>query len=871
MRKITIMMPKQSLVPTQCIQLMPEILKTICESLSTPKFEERKTFAKKPKKGVSWTPNQSEPPSRASSTTGSPQSYRRFKYAPIPSQASSVASSAPPSTTTSAASSAYPSRATSMTDLDTLDELLERDKELEPELEIVRWLDLAIPRPYDSDEASIDTVLSEKGVPVTRATPPAINFTEAVRVDDSVITPLPIRLDAGASPSAEQVVIVDETIRGEEEKHVKDDDSSHSGNQAGEEICEAAGATGEVAQGDSDGQRNGEEGDCEEEEEEREGEDPWSLAPDFTGSDQPKWSELSSSGKTKRVLVDWFGRAFGVLFCIYFFIVALSLMGDAFTLIGGSAAGAALSDSTLLENAVVGLMIGMLVTVLLQSSSATTSIIVSMVASDIIDVPEAIPMVMGANLGTSVTNTIVAGGQAGDRDTFRRAFAGATVHDCFNWLAVLVLLPIESLTGYLYHLTTAMVEASNLQQIAGIDRIKISDPITDLIIQLDLDVLERVALGELKPGEESLVDRWCVTEEYYYNETTYDANGTLFNYTEVHNYTEYIERCKFLFAYCDLADEIIGTILLLLSLVLLMSCLIGIVKILSSILKSSAANTTKKFLNTNFPGYLSWLTGYVAMLIGAIFTMLLQSSSVFTSLLTPLVGLGIITVERMYPLTLGANIGTTFTSLIAAFASSDSVNFVEGVQISFCHLFFNLTGILLYYPIPITRKPAINGAKFLGKTTAEYRWFSLAYVLTVFLIVPFIVLLLAMAGWQYLAVATIITGTILIFIITLNILQNKCPRCLPRKLRTWDFLPEFMHTLKPYDRLISKCMIGCRSCRGSCRRKCTCFGKCGGVNINDEQAVLEEMHTVDSYVSFQTEISDQEGASDHVITDTEEV
>ncbi|XP_070535234.1 sodium-dependent phosphate transport protein 2B-like [Ptychodera flava] len=272
--------------------------------------------------------------------------------------------------------------------------------------------------------------------------------------------------------------------------------------------------------------------------------DPWSLAPDFTGDDKPKWSELSTRGKVRRVCIEWIGKALGICACIYFFIVALSLMGDAFTLIGGSAAGAALSDSSLLKIPIAGLMIGMLVTVLLQSSSATTSIIVSMVASDIINVPEAIPMVMGANLGTSVTNTIVAGGQAGDRETFRRSFAGATVHDCFNWLAVLVLLPIESISGYLYHLTTAIVKGSNLQQIGGADRVKISDPITKLIIQLDLQALEKIALGEELTGDESFVKRWCVTEEYYYNETVYDANGTLYNYTTVHSYTKYIERCK---------------------------------------------------------------------------------------------------------------------------------------------------------------------------------------------------------------------------------------------------------------------------------------------------------------------------------------
>lgn len=55
----------------------------------------------------------------------------------------------------------------------------------------------------------------------------------------------------------------------------------------------------------------------------------------------------------------------------------------------------------------------------------------------------AIPIIMGANIGTSVTNTIVSFTQIGNKNEFRRAFAGATVHDMFNWLTVIVLFIVE--------------------------------------------------------------------------------------------------------------------------------------------------------------------------------------------------------------------------------------------------------------------------------------------------------------------------------------------------------------------------------------------------------------------------------------------
>ena len=49
---------------------------------------------------------------------------------------------------------------------------------------------------------------------------------------------------------------------------------------------------------------------------------------------------------------------------------------------------------------------------------------------------------------------------------------------------------------------------------------------------------------------------------------------------------------------------------------------------------------------------------YLSMLFGIGLTIMVQSSSITTSTFTPLVGLDIISLEQMLPLTLGANIGT---------------------------------------------------------------------------------------------------------------------------------------------------------------------------------------------------------------------
>ena len=106
---------------------------------------------------------------------------------------------------------------------------------------------------------------------------------------------------------------------------------------------------------------------------------------------------------------------------------------------------------------------------------------------------------MGANIGTSVTNTIVSAGHVSDRDQFRRAFAGATVHDVFNWLCVLILLPIEAATGYLYHLSGAITDSLGLK--AGerekVELLKkITKPFTNLVIQIDKKLIQNIAEGK---------------------------------------------------------------------------------------------------------------------------------------------------------------------------------------------------------------------------------------------------------------------------------------------------------------------------------------------------------------------------------------
>ena len=247
---------------------------------------------------------------------------------------------------------------------------------------------------------------------------------------------------------------------------------------------------------------------------------------------------------------------------------------------------------------------------------------------------------------------------------------------------------------------------------------------------------------------------------------------------------------------------------------MLVTCLIGMVAILKKLLAGSMAKVIQRTINADFPGKAACFTGYAAIIVGAILTILVQSSSVVTSALTPLVGLGVVTLERVFPMMLGANIGTTSTAILASFAaSSDTVQ--ASFQIALCHLFFNLTGILIWYPLPFMRKIPINIARFLGRTTARYRWFAVVYLVLMFFVLPLSVFGLSLAGWEALAGVGIPFIAICLIIGLINLLQSKRPQWLPDFLKTWEFLPEPLRSLEPMDRLLTKLgkYLSCSCCQ----------------------------------------------------------
>lgn len=415
---------------------------------------------------------------------------------------------------------------------------------------------------------------------------------------------------------------------------------------------------------------------------------------------------------------------------------------------------------------------------------------------------------MGANIGTSVTNTLVSMAQAADRNEFRRAFAGAVVHDIFNWLSVIVFLPIEVVSHYLFYLTDKIVSMMDIKTDKGANKEllkKITKPFTKLIIELDKKVIKNIALKVEGEESKSLIKSCTLKKTVIKNITTeLNITGTIVNQTLEKNVTiKETVKCDFLFSETGMSDTTVGIILLIIALFILCVCLICIVKLLHSMLKGQLAVVIKRTVNSDFPKPFHHLTGYFAIIVGAGMTILVQSSSIFTSALTPLIGVGVVSIERAFPLTLGANIGTTGTGILAALAS-DSNSLDKALQIALCHLFFNISGILLWYPIPYMRNVPIRFAKFLGNTTADYRWFALTYLVFGFFLLPASVFGLSLAGWQILLGVAVPILVLLLFILITNLLQRKKPAVLPEVLKDWEWAPKWTRSLEPHDKAFKK-------------------------------------------------------------------
>lgn len=352
---------------------------------------------------------------------------------------------------------------------------------------------------------------------------------------------------------------------------------------------------------------------------------------------------------------------------VYLLLVAVSLIGGGFKLAAGDQAKELFAFAS---NPVAGLVVGTVATALIQSSSTVTSIIVGLVAGGL-PVGIAIPMVMGANIGTTITNTIVSLGHVRQGEEFRRAFSAATVHDFFNLICVVIFLPLEIMFGLLEKMgamASQWLVGGDSMSMNGFDFIK-------PLVKPPVKFLENTVLG-------------------------------------------------------GLPEAVTGTLMIVLGIVTIFM----VITLIGKLLKSLMVGKAKQILHSAVGrGPVSGIAS------GTVITVLVQSSSTTTSLVVPLAGSGVFTLRQIYPFTLGANIGTCITALLAATAVTGA-NAIFALQVALVHLIYNVLGVVVVYGIPWLREIPLVAAQRLADATVQNKLYAVAYIGLVFFVVPLLLI-----------------------------------------------------------------------------------------------------------------------------------
>ena len=351
-----------------------------------------------------------------------------------------------------------------------------------------------------------------------------------------------------------------------------------------------------------------------------------------------------------------FVKTAGIISSLYLFLVGIAGMSSAIKRMGSEFAETVLTTTS---DPFIALFIGIFATVLFQSSSTTTSLIVGMVSSGSLTIASSIPMIMGANIGTTVTNTIVSVGHINKGTEFKRAFAASTVHDFFNIMAVAIVFPIEMIFHPLQK-TSEWIALKIFGKIENIEVLQAKSPI-------------KLAV---KSGSK-FIQQFTFDNDIFY---------------------------------------------LILSVFITFLMLYSIVKLLKSLVL--------KKIEGFFDQYI-FNTALKAMIFGVIITIMVQSSSITTSLVVPLAGAGVLTLRQVFPFTLGANIGTTVTALLAAITGT-----VSALVAAFSHLLFNITGIIIIYCIPVLRNIPLRCAEIISEQAVNKKYLPLLYLFFIFVLVP---------------------------------------------------------------------------------------------------------------------------------------
>ncbi len=425
---------------------------------------------------------------------------------------------------------------------------------------------------------------------------------------------------------------------------------------------------------------------------------PASMSGNQTPADahSPIEDLLPTTGQRKSpAWQNWLG-GLAALAILYLFIAAIKLMGRGLETVAEVPEAEAVMDSifSLAAHPLAGLSIGVLITSLVQSSSFTTATTVGFVATGHLSLVTAIPIVMGANIGTSVTNILVSLAHLRQRKEFERSLGGAIVHDLFNLLSVLLLLPLEWAFGIVSRPAGALAEW-----------------------------LGATVFFSSNPKEYNFVSAMVKPLQ----QATNWVLGSLLG----------------------MEDTARGLVTAGVAIVLLFVALFLLVKILRGLLKDRLAGLFSKTLFRH-PA--------ISFMVGLFTTAAVQSSSVTTSLVVPLVGAGVLKIKQIFPYTLGANIGTTVTAMLAALFNIAGAKpglqhaAAMGLAVALGHLLFNIYGTAVFWPLQWI---PISLAKGYAKLAGKRRILAAVYVVVIFFVLPILAIFLV----NSLGFMSILTGS----------------------------------------------------------------------------------------------------------------
>lgn len=345
-----------------------------------------------------------------------------------------------------------------------------------------------------------------------------------------------------------------------------------------------------------------------------------------------------------------------MLLALLLFIFAIDLLTVAMSHLNND-----LAESILLatRNPFVSLFIGLLMTALIQSSSTVTASVVAVVASGHLSLEQAVPMVMGANIGTTLTSTLVSLSYIMSKREFKRAFSAGMLHDIFNISTVIILLPLEIYFRFLS---------------------KVS-----------------ISIAHFFTTDESL------------------SAPIVYNKVFTRPISEWISE-----------TVNIPFVTMILSVFLVFAA----IKILSTAVYKAFVVNSFQDINK-----LIFKNPYMAFIYGTFFTAAVQSSTVTTSLVVPLVANKKVSVKKAFPFIIGANIGTTITAAIAAIYKTEAA-----IALALVHFLFNFIGALIFLPFPTLRNIPVVLAMYMGKRTVKSKFLGFAYILLTFFIIPFLLI-----------------------------------------------------------------------------------------------------------------------------------